>query len=144
MPNRNIRVCGFHWGFIDVIHRTLARNFLMQTSQLLTLNYPTRPKDGLLTSSADCNANEALFIFFLGFFLSIWAREEFVYMDFPCISSSAVSSDLSNTMRKTVAAFSHRQDCLAVPNRCRSRPIAKSPLRRIRLYGLSAFRAFGR
>ena len=50
---------------------------------------------------------------------------EFVYMGFPCISSSAVSGDLSNTMRKTIAAFFHRQDCLAPPNLCRSRPIAK-------------------
>ena len=41
------------------------------------------------------------------FRLYAWAWEEFVYMGFPCISSSAVSGGFSNTLRKTIAAFLH-------------------------------------
>ena len=40
----------------------------------------------------------------------------------------AVSGDLSDTMRKTNAAFLHRQDGLALSNRCRTRPITKTSL----------------
>ena len=66
---------------------------------------------------------------------------EFVYMGFWPFSHLTASGDLITSVQTTIVAFLHQPDSLAPPNRCRNRPIAKSQLRRIRLYLLLAFLA---